>query len=109
MPNDLPTFLEEIDALLEVSAHAGAGLETIERTLTDGYAYALTLDAERWRLERQLGEVAGSMGEADVSTEEVAGLGERLAAVRDELTRLRSKLSALRVRATDVRALSRTG
>jgi hypothetical protein len=105
--NDLPTLLDEIDALLEVSADGEAGLEAIERTLTDGYAHALTLDAERWRLERQLGEAAGSMEDANLSAEDLSGLGVRLAAVRDELGPLRSKLSALRAQATALRAHSR--
>jgi hypothetical protein len=36
-------------------------LATLERRLTDGYAEALALEAERLRIERRLGEVDGEL------------------------------------------------
>ena len=33
-------------------------LARVEDTLTEGYARALAIEAERWRLERRIGEVA---------------------------------------------------
>jgi hypothetical protein len=50
---------EEIAELLE-TPEDGAGaptLATLEKRLTDGYAEALQLEAERLRIERRLGEV----------------------------------------------------
>ena len=48
--------LDEIAELLDLPEN-GAGapsLDTIESTLTDGYAAKLALEAERWRIERRL-------------------------------------------------------
>ena len=39
-------------------------IDAIESTLTDGYAEALALEAERSRIERRLGEVARDVGDA---------------------------------------------
>ena len=44
-------LLDRISALLGDST---GDLDTIEHTLTDGYARALALEAERWRLERRV-------------------------------------------------------
>ena len=41
---------EQITALIDGPA---SDLETIERTPTDGYAQALHLEAEKWRLEKR--------------------------------------------------------
>ena len=51
----IPALLEQIDELLAEPAPEGepASLDVLERTLTDGYAYALALEAERWRLEQR--------------------------------------------------------
>ena len=57
---------DEIAELLRMPEN-GAGapsLDAIESTLTDGYAEALALEAERSRIERRLGEVARDAGEA---------------------------------------------
>src|SRR3954447_689802 len=66
-------MLEHIEELLNEDAPA---LAEVESTLTDGYAQALALEAERWRLERRLGEMARGGG-ADVG-EELQSLGKRL-------------------------------
>ena len=55
---------DEIRTLLD-SPPAGAEAPTIddiEHTLTAGYATALALEAERWRLERRIAEVAAELG-----------------------------------------------
>jgi hypothetical protein len=54
-PNAIPELLEQIDELLAEPApkEEPASLAYLERTLTDGYAYALELESERWRLERR--------------------------------------------------------
>jgi hypothetical protein len=54
---------DEIAQLLRLPED-GAGapnLAMLERRLTDGYAEALSLEAERLRIERRLGEVDGEL------------------------------------------------
>jgi hypothetical protein len=48
-------MLEQIEELLTAEAPP---LARIEETLTEGYARALALEAERWRLERRIAQVA---------------------------------------------------
>jgi uncharacterized protein YicC (UPF0701 family) len=99
---------DEIAELLGLPEH-GAGapsLDAIESTLTDGYAAALALEAERTRLERRLGEVVRDAGEVSAHTvaAELAVLSERLDTTDGELTRLRSLLRKLHARARALRS-----
>lgn len=80
----------------------GAGaptLETIETTLTDGYAEALVLEAERSRIERRLGAVVKDAGEVSAHSvaAELADLSGRLEAADSELAQLRTLLRDLQV------------
>lgn len=81
-------------------------LDAIEHTLTAGYARALALEAERWRLERRIAELAAKLVEpsGELRHSELVELGERLAAADGDLTRLRRLLASLRSRAAEVRA-----
>ena len=99
---------DEIRTLLDSPA-AGAEAPTIddiEHTLTAGYARALALEAERWRLERRITEVAAELGRKPEEAEqsELAHLGQRLSAADGDLSKLRGLLSSLRSRAEEVRA-----
>ena len=97
---------EEIADLLRMPEN-GVGapsLDAIESTLTDGYAEALALEAERSRIERRLGEVARDADDAD-DVREFARLSECLESTDGELARLRSLLRNLQARR---RAASRT-
>jgi predicted translin family RNA/ssDNA-binding protein len=90
---------DEISDLLRMPED-GAGapsLDAIESTLTDGYAEALALDAERSRIERRLGEVARDAGEVSAHSvaAELAELSGRLDAADEELARLRELLESL--------------
>jgi hypothetical protein len=70
----------------------------LEATLTDGYAWALTLDAECGRLERRISEHAFHLGE-DGGVErarELSALARLLARRRRELDALRGLLATLR-------------
>jgi hypothetical protein len=92
------TVLLEIEELLNAPSD-GAGAPTLARledTLTEGYAQALVLEAERLRLERRLGEVARERDSLD--PDEVASLGCRLNRADGELARLRGLLAPLRER-----------
>jgi hypothetical protein len=99
----MPPLQDEIAELLRMPKN-GAGapsLDAVESTLTSGYAAALELEAERWRIERRLGEVARDAGEVAAHTvaSELAELSERLETAGDELSRLRSLLPSLHARA----------
>jgi hypothetical protein len=94
-------MMQQIEDLLSAEAPT---LARVEDTLTEGYAQALALEAERWRLERRLGEVARE-GRNDVS-DELRSLGTRLTRADGELTELRSLLGTLHERARVLRAAS---
>jgi hypothetical protein len=90
---------DEIAELLRMP-ETGVGapsLDTVESTLTDGYAAKLELEAERSRIERRLGEVVRDAGEVSAHrmAAELAELSERLETADGELARLRSLLSKL--------------
>jgi hypothetical protein len=98
---------DEIAELLSLPED-GAGapsLAAIESTLTDGYAAALELDAERWRIEQRLGEVARDSGEVSAHgvADELAALSRRLESAEGELARLRSLLRVLQARRRVIR------
>ena len=78
-------------------------LAHLEDTLTAGYAQALTLEAERLRLERRLGELAREAGEAEDLPRELSSVSERLTAADRELVRLRALLGSLHDRARSLR------
>ena len=97
----MPLQDEIVDLLRLPENGAGAPtLHAIDSTLTDGYAAALELEAERWRLERRLGEVARDADEipAQGVATELARLSERIETADGELTRLRSLLRTLQAR-----------
>ena len=98
---------DEIQSLLEAppSGEDAPSLDAIEHTLTAGYARALALEAERWRLERRIAEVAARFGRetTEVPASELATLGQRLSDADGNLTQLRGLLSSLRTRADEAR------
>lgn len=102
---------EDIAELLRMpeDGTGAPSLDTIETTLTDGYAEALALEAERWRIERRLGEVARDAGEVSAHSvaAELTELSERLETADGELARLRSLLHRLQVVRRRRRALRR--
>ncbi len=102
----MTTLFEKIDALVAAPGAGEPALARIENTLTEGYARALALEAERWRLERRIGEVAAKLveGDREKRTQELANLAERISSADGDLSRLRGRLSVLRRAAHDVRA-----
>ena len=106
-------MLEQLDELLNAPT-SGASAPTLahmEDTLTEGYAKALALEAERWRLERRLGEVARTVGGPDPDVTdfaaELSSLATRLRSADGELKTLRARLGRLHDRARSMRRASR--
>lgn len=103
---DHDELLTQIHALIATPDGDAAALAQMEDTLTVGYAHALALEAERWRLERQIGEVAsrlaydGDTGAAD----DLASLARRMSDTDVEVVRLRTALASLRDRASEARS-----
>ena len=87
-------LLSEIAQLLDAPAGCDDPAQ-IERTLTDGYARALTLEAEKSRLEREVGEMNASGSEAGTR---LAELTRRIEAKDGSLAHLRALLARLRKR-----------
>ena len=81
----------EIGALLATSPR---DLALIERRLTDGYATVLSLEGERWRLERRLAAMPRDDDEHTEITRRIACSEEALKRLRDRLARLRGEYSA---------------
>jgi ABC-type phosphate transport system auxiliary subunit len=105
-PEAIPALLEQIDELLAEPAEEPASLAHLERTLTDGYAYALALESERWRLEQRMSELAGELdgGNQELKAKELALLSDRLAANASTLAGLRGTLTRLRARTSATRS-----
>ena len=79
-------------------------LARIEDALTAGYAQALALEAERWRIERRIAEVAGGLAdESTTETSELRKLGSSLKKANGDLSTLRALLLSLRERASAIR------
>ncbi|MBV8259138.1 MAG: hypothetical protein JOZ56_04420 [Actinobacteria bacterium] len=98
---------EEIVELLRLpeSGSDAPSLSRLENTLTEGYAEALALEAERLRLERRLGEVAREADSADADgvAAEIAEISERITSADGRLAQLRALLGSLRERARAAR------
>jgi hypothetical protein len=103
-------MLQQIEELLiaPTSGATAPTLANLEDTLTEGYAQALALEAERLRLERRLGEVARTASGPDTSSvaEEISTLGQRLTTADGELNHLRALLRTLQDRARSMRRAS---
>jgi lysophospholipase L1-like esterase len=93
-------MVQQIEELLQ---HDDPTLAAVEDTLTQGYARALALEAERLRIERRLGEVAQAAATEDPAAE-IRSLGTRLTKATGELQRLRALLAPLQDRARTMRA-----
>jgi hypothetical protein len=103
-PKNRPIAVSEMTHLYHeitsVIADPAADREQVERTLTDGYAHALALEAERSRLRRRVDEVTQGL-QRDRSGEhaqELAQLARRLDGNALDLSKLRAILAELRQR-----------
>jgi hypothetical protein len=99
---DFGALCDELHALIaSPPARDEATRARFERTLTDGYARAHSLEAEQLRIERRIGKIAGEMRERDrdLKADELAELSLRLSRASVDLMRLRKLLAAARRRA----------
>jgi hypothetical protein len=94
--------LAEIRTLLNSSAR---DLGQIEHTLTDGYAHALALDAERLRLEKRMTTVTQGIQRGDTAKKarELAEISARLDGNAGAAEKLRALLADLRRHADGLR------
>jgi hypothetical protein len=102
--DEVSTLISRIDSLADAPREQGGDSAEvrahIETTLTDGYARALALEAEHWRLQRRIGAIAAELadGRGEPRTDELAALARRLARSEAELGELRHTLFALKAR-----------
>jgi septal ring factor EnvC (AmiA/AmiB activator) len=90
---DRNAVLQDIRVLTKAPAPQ---LERVERTLADGYACALGIEAQRLRLQRELeGQAARLSGGKAAQVDEVAGLAQGIAQADEELAELRAALVEL--------------
>jgi hypothetical protein len=91
---EMTTLLDEINALIDAPS---VDRSDVERTLTDGYAHALSLETERTKIEKHVNEVM-QRGNSTDKAQELTQLAKRLEGNAGELARLREVLSRLRRR-----------
>jgi hypothetical protein len=98
----------QIRGLLDAppSGEGAPTLESIEDSLTAGYARAMALEADQWRLQRRIALTAVELAHdgGELRTAELKELARELEAVDADLLHLRALLGSLRARATDARA-----
>jgi hypothetical protein len=98
---DFGTLCDELDALIKSPpARDEKTRARFERTLTDGYARAHSLEAEQLRIERRIGKIAAEMSarNRDLKADELAELSLRLSRASVDLRHLRALLATARRR-----------
>jgi hypothetical protein len=92
VPVDTATFIDQVQ-----ERAAAADRAVVENLLTEGYARALSLEAESRRLQARLNAlVTGLNAAGDATVTEIAELARRRAEVDAEHARLREALAELR-------------
>jgi hypothetical protein len=106
VPKKLATVIDRIHRLLErIESGDYPERAQLEETLTDGYAWALSLDGECARLERRISEQAAELSgdPGDEHARELSSLARLLTRRRHQLTELRTLLAALKVGGQEAR------
>ena len=105
--NDHESVLEQLRAVVAAPRGQAPSLRELEHVLTTGYASAHALEAERWRLQRRVTELAGGVragGDVQLHASDLAGAADRISEVERELDVLRPLLVAVRRRADEIRS-----
>jgi hypothetical protein len=89
---EMTMLLDQINAVI---ADGTADREQIERTLTDGYAHALTLESERLRLQKRVDELTHRQ-DSGADGKELKLLARELDGNALDLSNLRRALAELR-------------
>ena len=81
-------------------------LERVDTTLTDGYAHALQLEAERRRIEVRIADVVAGLSDQTTHRHEpeLVELSERLITANADIASLRTLLTSLRDRRSELRS-----
>jgi len=99
--------IDDIRSLLATpnSAEQTSFLELVDATLTEGYAHALQLEAERGRIERRIAELVAALPSetSELRASELAELSERLTSANESIASLRALLDSLRERRSELR------
>lgn len=106
MSNQLAAITDRINVLLDRLERGDyPDRARLEDTLTDGYACALSLDAECDRIERRLAEHAAELTSesGDEHARELSALARMLSHRRRELDALRDLLALLRAGVQEAR------
>ena len=105
MRTNAPDRAGVLDDIRRLTLASTPLLEQVERTLADGYACALAIEAERLRLQEKLEERAVTLAESPGSRRvaEVAGLAQGVRRAADELAELRAALAGLSEKARRLR------
>ena len=106
MRSELTALTARLQRLLDaLESGDDPGRARLEDTLTDGYAWALKLDAECARLERTITVLAGQLGGDGAADQarELSRAARRLARAKRDLRDLRTLLASLRTEAAEAR------
>jgi len=99
---DRTVLLEDIRTLISAPLGGDQSVDRarVERTLTDGYAHALALEAERLQIERRMEHVTARIGagERNGVVGELSRLSQQLGSTERSLAELRTLLASLRDR-----------
>ena len=81
-------------------------LDRLDDTLTSGYAQALALEADRWRVERRIAEVLSEMAaeSSDSRIAELSTLVQHRSTTEEHIVALRTLLASLRARRSEIGA-----
>ena len=100
-------LIDDIRALLAAPSPDDSRpfLERLDATLTEGYAQALQLEAERWRIEQRIAEIIAGLGDKTDKrrTSELAELAQRRTVANEHIASLRTLLALLRDRRAELR------
>lgn len=98
MADDLNLLLERIRALIDaIDEGVHFPRNEVEPTLTDGYAWALELDAECLRLDHRIDRLTREVADGrDLPAGKLSGLLRRLHETEQQSENLRAMLAPLR-------------
>src|SRR6059058_3516520 len=108
-PRPQPRMIENHIRTLLDAPEAGDGAPTlahIEDMLTAGYARAMAIEGEQWRLQRRIVDIALRLADDynELQARELRKLARELRAIEDDLVGIRALIRSLRARANELRA-----